>query len=760
MGTRDGVHGLSWNGDAIVEEVSEPLPGNAADVLDALRLLPDGLLLMNYAWQITYANEIGRRISRVRDEDLNGRTHWEIYPATLGTEVEFFYRRVMEQRKAEQLEFYYPPFEVWLQVRAYPVASGIALHYTDVTERHAAVARRDEAVHQMEQAFTASGDAVFILNREWTITFMNDAGRRMSAPAGDVLGKNNWHSFPDQVYEGSPYVATYYRAMVERQSGSFEAYYPAPFDIWVRLDVWPAVEGIVVFARDVTKAHRDEEALRQSEQNYRLLTELGPTAIWRGAANGDITYANARFLEYIGQRFTPGSGLVEGGWIEAFAEADRATVIERWMHSVATGEVYDMEARLIGAADGKTRWWHLRALPLRDEAGAVTQWLGVANDIHERKTAAERLRQERAETEQQRRELEAIYDAAPVGLSLFEPQEFRYLRVNRRLAELVGRDMDDLLGRRIDEVVAQPGGLQMFQRAAKGEAIRDHTYVTKLLDRPGEQRTFNVNYSPVWGEDGKVRAVSAAVLDVTQQQKAEAALRQSEKLAAVGRLASSISHEINNPLEAVTNLLYLAAGEPGLSEAATEYVRMAQDEVRRVSQIATQTLRFHRQQNSPTLVTPAQLVDPVLNLFHGRLVNSGIHVEAAYSTVRPVLCFENDIRQILNNLIANAIDAMRTGGRLLVRAHDACDLRSDHPGVRITIADTGHGMDAATLKRVFEPFYTTKGMNGNGLGLWISQGIVERHQGQLRVRSAQDERGHGTVFAIFLPSGADPLPST
>ena len=728
-----------------------------ADVLEALSQIPDGLLLMNRAWQITYANPIGRRISRVRDEDMNGPTHWEIYPTTVGTEVERFYRRVMEGGPAEELEFFYPPFEAWLKVRAFPIKAGLALYYRDTTELHTAETTRDAALRQMEQAFAATEEAVLSLNREWVITYMNPAALRMTAPAGDVLGENLWHAFPEQVFEGSPYVETYYRAMVQREAGSFDAYYPEPLNLWVHVQARPADDGIAVFARDVTREHQAQEALRASEQQYRLWTELGPTAIWRGAADGSITYANKRFLKYIGERFTPGPGLSETGWLDAFAAEDRERVVARWVHSVTTGEVYDCEARLIRAKDGAVRWWQLRALPLRDEAGTITQWLGVANEIHDRKRAAERLQKERAEVERQRRELEAIYDAAPVGLALFEPEEFRYLRVNRRQAETLGRTVDELIGRRVDEVVTKPEVVvELFAKVAAGETVRGQMYSTEIVGRPGELRTFNLNYSPVFAEDGGVRAISAAVLDVTQQQKAEAALRQSEKLAAVGRLASSISHEINNPLEAVTNLLYLTGNEPGLSEAATEYVRIAQDEVRRVSQIATQTLRFHRQQNSPTVVSPAQLVEPVLNLFHGRLVNSGIHVEASYSTVRTVLCFEGDIRQILNNLIANAIDAMRMGGRLLVRAHDAWDVRSDTAGVRITVADTGHGMDAATLKRVFEPFYTTKDLNGNGLGLWISQGIVERHQGQLRVRSTQDARMHGTVFSMFLPSGAEP----
>ncbi len=734
-------------------------PGGARDVLDALSRMPEGLLLMDYDWHITYANTVGRLISRVKDEHINGPTHWEVFPATVGTEVERFYRRVMKERVAEELEFYYAPFEAWLKVRAFPTEAGIALQYSDTTSLHVAEEARDKALRHMEQVLAVTQDAVFGLNREWTITFMNDAARQMSAPMGDVLGKNNWHTYPEQVYEGSPYVENYYRAMVQRIPGSFEAYYGGPLDGWFHLDVRPADDGIVVFVRDITQDRRDAETLRESEAKYRVLTELGPTAIWMGDADGRITYANTRFLAYIGEQFTPGSGAADGGWLHAFYAADRDRVMERWMHSVQTGEDYDCEARLVRARDGAVRWWHLRASPLRGGDGEITSWLGVAEEIHEQRRSKEKLQREREEVERQRLELEAIYDGAPVGLALFEPREFRYLRLNQRQAETLGRSVEDILGKRIDEVVTQREVLDLLRVVAAGGTVRDVTYETEMVDRAGEARTFNVNYSPVRGSDGEVRAISAAVLDVTQQTKAEAALRQSEKLAAVGRLASSISHEINNPLEAVTNLLYLAAAEPGLSEAGKEYVRMAEDEVRRVSQIATQTLRFHRQQNSPTNVTPAQLVDPVLNLFQGRLVNSRIHVEASYSTVRTVLCFENDIRQILNNLIANAIDAMRSGGRLMVRAHDACDLRSGSEGVRIAVADTGPGMDDATMKRVFEPFYTTKGLNGNGLGLWISQGIVERHQGQLRVRSTRHDLMHGTIFSMFLPSGAEPQPS-
>ena len=195
-----------------------------------------------------------------------------------------------------------------------------------------------------------------------------------------------------------------------------------------------------------------------------------------------------------------------------------------------------------------------------------------------------------------------------------------------------------------------------------------------------------------------------------------------------------------------------------------QYLQTAQSELSRVCQIATQTLRFHRQAVRATRVSAADLVDAVLNLYQGRLANSHIEVDARYATGTTVLCFENDIRQVLNNLIANAIDAMRSGGRLIVRAHDATDYSPEYlqprPGIRITIADTGHGMSPTVKSRLFEPFYTTKDLNGTGLGLWISSGIVSRHQGRLTYRSSDDPVRHGTIFSLFLPWAEVTLPTT
>ena len=239
--------------------------------------------------------------------------------------------------------------------------------------------------------------------------------------------------------------------------------------------------------------------------------------------------------------------------------------------------------------------------------------------------------------------------------------------------------------------------------------------------------------------------------DIEDRKRAEQALLQTEKLAAVGRLAASIAHEINNPLESVTNLLYLAKSSNSIADIQ-DYLNTAERELRRVSVITNQTLRFYKQATSPREVTSKDLFESVLSVYQGKLLNSRIKVEQRHRSRHSVECFDGEIRQVLSNLIGNAIDAMRpSGGRLLIRSRDATARSTASQGLVLTVADTGMGMPAAVLRKIFEAFYTTKGITGNGLGLWVSKEIVDRHHGHLRVRSSQKEGANGTVFSLFLP---------
>ncbi|CAN5717343.1 hypothetical protein BH10ACI4_BH10ACI4_31130 [soil metagenome] len=988
------------NPDVRPETLSQLVGARDNILLSLLDRVPDSILCLDFDFRITFANAEARRVSRLSDADLNSRTHWEIFPETVGTELERIYRRAMETRQQTHIEYFHAPFDLWVDVHVYPTDEGLALYYRDVTARKKAEAardaatrqlqlvfesapdaivcidrnwnctfanltarmnlksddliganlwtafplnreepfasnyrltmergvptefeahypaplniwlkvfarpfedgiiifssdisarkkaeaRRDASTRQLEQVFDAITDAVVSFSRDWTFTFLNRRAQGILAVKGDLIGRNLWEEFP--FTQQGDFLANLTRAMDERTAGEFEGFYPEPLNLWLNIQACPSDDGVVVFFRDVTAERNAKQALlaqqetlafvqqtagvatweidlatgvmtfspgsypvlghpldsirsfedfirivhpdhveqvqlatrgaiesrsattidyrvitsdgsvrwlegrripifdaagnathlrgmstdinqrRQnmeelavSEERYRVLADLNPQAIWMASPSGEVTYANQRFLDYVG--FTITDKDAKPHWSSSIFADDRAHVTESWRRSVATGEEFDVESRMVRARDKSIRWWSLRALPVRDDAGKILNWLGVAFDIHDRKTHADQLHAKQLETERQRAELETIYQTAPIGLALFDPNGFRYIRVNDRQAETLGLPMDRIIGRPISEIAPLPGVLDLLKQAAAGHPVRNQLLEGDLPTRPGENRFWNVSYSPVRNPDGTVEAIAAVIQEITNQKKSEAALIQSEKLAAVGRLASSISHEINNPLEAITNILYLIDRDDSLPGELKPLVNMAQDELARVCQIATQTLRFHRQAVRATHVTAESLVGAVLNLYQGRLSNTGISVEAVYASSTPILCLENDIRQVLNNLIANAIDAMRqNGGRLIVRAHDST-LHTDEfpagtPGVRITIADTGHGMSPAVQARIFEPFYTTKDLNGTGLGLWISTGIVGRHKGRLTLRSSTHPVHHGTIFSLLLPTEVEP----
>ena len=251
--------------------------------------------------------------------------------------------------------------------------------------------------------------------------------------------------------------------------------------------------------------------------------------------------------------------------------------------------------------------------------------------------------------------------------------------------------------------------------------------------------------------EGKAVRMLGVMSDITRRKQAEAALLQSEKLAIAGRLAASVAHEINNPLAAVTNLLYLVTGSDSI-EAARDHAHEALSQVMRVAHITQQTLKFHRQTEAPRITRLSEEVDSVLSLLQGKLVQSGISIDRQYEDDPEVECPSGDLRQVFANLIANALEATNHGGRLAIRIRRSRDWRERaESGLRITIADTGEGMTPEVRSRIYEPFFTTKDGAGTGLGLWVTSQIVDRLQGDLRVWSSRIENKSGTVFSLFLP---------
>lgn len=289
------------------------------------------------------------------------------------------------------------------------------------------------------------------------------------------------------------------------------------------------------------------------------------------------------------------------------------------------------------------------------------------------------------------------------------------------------------------------------------EGLRPFQIEYRMRRHDGQYRCVLARGVPVFREDSSVKEWVGTCTDIQDRKDSEIALRKSERLALAGQLAASIAHEINNPLEAVTNLIYLISTRV-TDDESRHYCSMAQRELTRVTEISGQTLRFYRKSTKPIETDVAELLESLLHLFHPKFGRRNLQIRTDLGKGPRILAFPNELRQLFANLISNAIDATPPGGRIRIEVGASVDWRNlSKRGVCVVVADTGSGIPEHVRRRIFEPFVTTKGDAGTGLGLWVCDDIVKRHGGRLRLKTNTRGRS-GTVFSIFLPAEVAPIP--
>jgi PAS domain S-box-containing protein len=398
-------------------------------------------------------------------------------------------------------------------------------------------------------------------------------------------------------------------------------------------------------------------------------------------------------------------------------------------------------------------------LTIRTHVQAVSPFLALnqrveslLGTLHARTRAEATLRAHSAQ-------FEALLNQSPLGIYLVDSR-LRVLQMNplaeQDLGVKVGTTVEETFSRILPPAVAEET-LSYFRRTLQtGEPFIVPEATDSRVDPSEIPRyyTWQVHRIPL--PDG-THGLVCYFQDVSARRQAEEALRKTEKLAAVGRLAASIAHEINNPLEAVTNLLYLARTDASLDDETRHYLEQADSELERITHLARQTLGFYRDSTAPICFEPSALIDSVLALYAHRFRARKVRLVAQLQKAPPIFAFAGEFRQVLSNLVTNALDAMADlntvngqGGVLTVRARHTRERGRD--GVRITIADTGSGITADRIDRIFDAFFTTKKDTGTGLGLWLTREIVQKHEGRIHVRSHIGPNHNGTVFIIFWPT--------
>ena len=361
-------------------------------------------------------------------------------------------------------------------------------------------------------------------------------------------------------------------------------------------------------------------------------------------------------------------------------------------------------------------------------------------------------------------ELQTLLDVIPIGIAIAEDSKAHAIRVNRAFAQMLHIPFEQRLsltstetlgGRyrrfRVDGREASVDDLPLQKAARTGKPVVNAE--VELVGHDGSGMHLLGSAAPLFDEAGLVRGCVGAFVDITERKAAEAMLRNTEKLATVGRLAATIAHEINNPLEAVTNVLYLMKRRPRLEPEVKHYIEIAQAELDRIGGIVKQTLGFHREAARPVPVKLREIVEETLSLYGRRMSDLGVQVSRHFESEGEIEAFPGEMRQVFSNLLINAIEAVGNDGRIAVRIYESHDWGNRlRPGVRVIVADSGPGIPSELRQRIFDPFFTTKGDKGSGLGLWVSDGIVRKHGGSIRLRSRLAGPYRGTVFSVFLPA--------
>jgi PAS domain S-box-containing protein len=331
--------------------------------------------------------------------------------------------------------------------------------------------------------------------------------------------------------------------------------------------------------------------------------------------------------------------------------------------------------------------------------------------------------------------------------------------INPVAQKLTGwEDHQEARGKRLAEVLRLIDGRSRTSLADPVQIVRANGTVVGLtnnillISRSGPEYPIEMNSAPIKNDHHELVGVVVVFRDITQRRQTEQTLRASDRLSQAGRLAATIAHEIRNPLDTVSNLLFLLQHDTYPKPETRAYLDMAIEEIGRITQITGQLLTFHREAQSPVDVDISKVLESVLTLYAPQISTSDVEVKKRFETFRTIRGFPGELRQVFANLVANAVHSMPNGGVLLLHVFES-SLASDftRKGIRVTVLDNGSGIPPGVRKNLFAPFYTTKGEGGTGLGLWVTRGIIEKHEGSIRFISSVRPGRSGTAFSVFLP---------
>lgn len=610
----------------------------------------------------------------------------------------------------------------------------------DVTSAKQAIETTRRSDERYRAIVDTTPECVKIVDHNGIVLHMNSAGLAMvgAASADAVVGKNVYSLIAPEDRER-------FREFNERVCGGEKA--SLEFDLVGLRGVRRHMEThaapmqnadgttvLLAVTRDITSRSEAEKAQRR----LAAIIESSEDAIASKDLNGIITSWNKSAERLFGYAAEEIIGQPVTTIIPPELHKDEPVILGK----IRAGERIEHFQTVRVHKNGRLIDVSLTVSPIRDGNGNIVGAAKIVRDV---------TRQKKLEEAALR--LAAIVESSDDAIASKDLNGI-ITSWNRSAEKLFGYKAEEIVGKPVTTIIPPElhhDETMILSKIRRGEKI-DH-FETIRLHKNGERIEVSLTISPVKNESGKVIGAAKIIRNITETNKIERALQTTEKLAAAGRMAATVAHEINNPLEAVTNLVYLAKRDLTKNDKVAGYLELASRELDRVAHITRQTLGFYRDTSSPVLLNVAETLDDLLLLYEKRFESRKISVIRQYDKDVEITALAGEIRQAFSNLVTNAIDAMPDGGKLVLRISKSHEWSgAQHHGVRVTMLDTGSGIEAKHKKNIFQPFFTTKSDVGTGLGLWITRGIVEKHRGSIRMKSRAGRHAHGTAFSIFLPT--------
>jgi PAS domain S-box-containing protein len=673
---------------------------------------------------------IGESVLVLVPRDLQGAEQRNLERLRAGEHIPHFETRRVRKDGAE----------VQLAVAMSPISNadsrviGISTIAREMTER----LRTDEARFRLAAIVDSSDDAIISKDLNGVITSWNAAATRiLGYEPEEIMGRSVLTLIPPELHHEEPHILSKIKA--GERIDHFETRRMAKDGhvLEVSLTISPIKDdrGRVIGA---SKILRDIGAQRRADEaRFRLaaIVESSDDAIVGKDLNGVISSWNAGAERLFGYKAEEIIGRSVLTLIPPELQHEEPGILAK----LRAGErVEHYETRRV-AKDGRVLDVALTISPIKDTKGRVIGASKIARDITDRRRLDDaRLR------------LAAIVessDDAIIGKDL----NGMVTSWNNGARRMFGYETEEIVGRSVLTLI--PPELQheepaILSRLKAGDRI-EH-YETRRVTKHGRQLDVSLTISPIKDLNGRTIGASKIARDITQRKAAEAALIDKERLAASGRLAATLAHEVNNPLESIMNLAFLLTHDASLSAQAHGYAEMLLREVQRASEITRQTLSFYRSSKIASQVHMVDILEAVVESKSKKLSGKDIRVEKDYRNSNEVITgYAGELRQVFDNLIENAIDATHAGGCIRVRTR-TCRVEQGQ-ALCVSVYDDGPGIPRSIRDRIFEPFFTTKQNKGSGLGLWVTRAIVEKHGGNVRLRSSDKPGRSGTLFQVILP---------